>query len=50
MIFHHKSNNNDLMNDDDFSENKLKLKNLRPIKNIHLNNISFMYQNNFTII
>ena len=41
IIFYHNSFNND-ENDqnDDFSNNKLLLKNLKPIKNIQLNNIS----------
>ena len=44
MIFYRNSFNNENDHDDDFSNKKLLLKNLRPIKNIHLNNISFMYQ------
>ena len=44
MIFYRNSFNNKNDNDEDFSNKKLLLKNLRPIKNIHLNNISFMYE------
>ena len=46
IIFHHhhKSTNNDLRNQNKTSENKLKFSSLKPIKNIKLNNISFMYQ------
>ena len=43
IIFHIKYNPNDIRNQNDTSENKLKLKNLKPIKNIKLNNVSFMY-------
>ena len=43
IIFHNKSNNNDLRNENDISENKLKFKKLKLIKDIKLNNISFMY-------
>ena len=44
MIFYRNSFNNENDHDDDLSNKKLLLKNLRPIKNIQLNNISFMYQ------
>ena len=44
IIFHHYSTSNDLRSQNDTSENKLKISSLKPIKNIKLNNISFMYQ------
>ncbi len=44
IMFYHSSLNNDQRYQDDISKSKLKFENLKPIKNLKLNNISYMYQ------